>query len=544
MVTGAFAGLAQESQPEESAQVGAAEQPEQLVRVDFRGASVGAVVEYLALLMNLVPIVPEGVVGSLTFATPEPIGVGQAYRVISALLDARELSLIRDDMFLRVIAKADAVQEPLEVYFGADVEAVPLHDNVITQIVPITKTDASVVLESILPLIARTGVGFASRDTNVLVITDTASNVRRLVSLVNRLDVERVDSGTVATRVYPVRYLKATELAEGLEEVFQEGGSQSQTRVTPLDVVNSLVVTADLGTHTEIKRTIRAIDQRRRQVLIEVKIVEGTLSDELETGVNLLEWLFSSSNAVHAIAGGASVADPFVTYTLDSNEVDLVITAAARTDMINLLSAPRVLTSDNRAANIVIAQEEPILRSTTDLATTAVTPRTVSEFTYRDIGIQMDVTPRVNIDRDVALDVTFEITSLLANVDLPGETFAPRVGKRSATTGVVVADGRTLVIGGLMKSDVRDQRSKVPILGDVPLLGRLFSNVREVTQQTELLVFITPRVVVSPDEGDALTREQIEAMDIGLDLDDPKQRDDNGSTDAEAADSGQRPTRR
>ncbi len=113
------------------------------------------------------------------------------------------------------------------------------------------------------------------------------------------------------------------------------------------------------------------------------------------------------------------------------------------------------------------------------------------------------------------LEVDFSITSILALVQV-GDTVAPRIGKRAGTMTVTVLDGKTLVIGGLIKEDVRDERKKVPVLGSIPLVGRLFSTVVERRHQTELLVFITPRVAMTSEEGTSITNAETEAAGENL----------------------------
>ena len=483
------------------------------ITFDFRNAEISIVGEFLAAVSGLALVMPDDVEGRISLAADEPISLEEAFRLLSAQLDVQNLTMLRDDRFLRLMLKASAVQQPTEVFYGNAVDDVPLEDRVITQIIPIDNISASEVLESILSLVSSSGNAFVNRETNLLVLTETATNIRRLMQLINYLDVRRTLTETEDTRVYRVRYMKAAAMTAALESVFG-GGQRAEpvARITPVDEVNAVIVTAASAEHSQILQTMDALDVRRPQVLIEIKIVEGTVADTESVGINLLEYLIKSTDALHTITSGSSVPDPFVTYTLDSNEVDLVLTAAAREERVNILSAPRVLTSDNHEARIVVAQEEPILNSVTDVSAATATPRTVSEFTYRDVGIEMTVTPRINVDRDVALDVAFLVTSLLANVDLPGESFAPRIGKRQASTSVTVMDGSTLVIGGLIKDSVREQRRKVPLLGDIPLLGKLFSATRRIKEQTELLVFITPRVATSVEEEELLSREEEELL--------------------------------
>ncbi len=537
------------------------QQPAECIQFDFRGASLRTVVRFVAQLSNLVPIIPESLVGVVTISSPRRLSLSDAQRVLGAVLDAYEFTLLRDDHFLRVVPKAVSMQRSVDLFYGRDLDAIPADDRIITQIIPVENARAAGIVDSLTPLISTTGHMFVSAENNMLGITDSASNVRRLLGIILHLDVERAAVSSTYTRVYNIHYLKAEEVATALQAVFGGGTAATTTgsagtaaattapaaappstlgslaavanpatpaaqstaspasvpnqgtRITPVIAANAIIVTAMREIHRQIEDTLLALDTRRRQVLIEVKIIEGTLSRETSTGINLLEFIFATGAGLHTITGGADTSSPYVNYTLNSNQLDVVLTAAAADDTIRILSAPHVLTSDNQQARIVVAQEEPILTSVTDLAAQTAGPRTVSSFEYRDVGIELTVTPRINEDRDVDLEVDFNITSLLANVALPGETFAPRIGKREGSSKVTVMDGSTLVIGGLMKDDYRDQRQKVPILGSIPIIGRLFSTVRQVKDQTELLVLVTPRVAETDAEGVRLTREAEEGME-------------------------------
>lgn len=489
------------------------------IRFDFRDIDIRTLVEFMAFLSDRIVILPDQLQGVVTVSSPGPLTLDGAFRVVSALLNARQYTMLRDDQFLRVLHKSESVQAPLDIFYGSTVEEVPLEDRMITQIIPVENTDAGAIIDSLRPLVSASGNLFLSRDNNMIVVTETGTNVRRLLRMVNLLDERRPVARTTDTMVYEVKYMKAAEIAGALDAMFGLGAGlppERTARITPVEAVNSLVITADLATHPEIGETIAALDVRRRQVLIEVRIVEGTLSDEVATGVNLLEFLLNSSGAQHTVRGGSGVQDPFISWNIASAELDLVLSAAAKSDTIRILSAPKVLTSDNQQANITVAQEEPIVRSVTDLSTTTVQPRTVVDFIYRDIGIELTVTPHITADRDVALDVNFSISALLAEKLLvsndSGGITAPRIGKRSGQSNVTVMDGSTLVIGGLLKDDYRDQKQKVPVLGDIPLLGKLFSSTQQVKDQTELLIFITPRVATDDAEGRALTEEEAQSM--------------------------------
>ncbi|NPA39125.1 MAG: hypothetical protein GXO57_01580 [Thermodesulfobacteria bacterium] len=481
------------------------------VTLNFHNANIKTVIKFFARINNLIPIIGEGVQGKIDLTTPHPITMKEAFRVFTAILDAKGYTLIRNQYLLKVVRKRDAVQKPIKTFYGNNPEEVPLSDEVITQIIPLKHAEASHVLNTIRPLISSTGSALESRDTNSLIITDTASNIRRLLRIIRYLDVPKPQEVKCVTKVYSIKYMKAKEMADALNKVFgasvEEG--KANVKITPVETVNALIVTAPPNLHPQIAETIKRLDIRRKQVLIRVKIAEVTLNKAMKAGINLEKLLFNAGSTKNIISIKGSLTDAFVTYNVvSSDKLNAVLEMLSQKDVIHILSSPEILTSDNQKAKIIVGQEQPLLKSVTDLGTEGGTGKTVSDYVYKDVGIELEVTPHINVDRDVALDLKFKITSILAEVTFPGDVKAPLIGKREASTSVIIMDGHTLIIGGLIKNSIRKEREKVPILGDIPILGYLFSRTANVRERTELMLFITPYVVASTKEGTALTKSK------------------------------------
>lgn len=555
---------------------------------NFRDANIRTVINFMAKFDDLVVVMDKKIKGKITVATPKKVTVGEAFKVLMAMLDLQGLTVQRTERFLKVMKKKDAVQRPVDIFFGADIKNVPDEDRVITYIIPLKYAKSSSILGNVRALVSKTGNAFENGDANYIIITDVGTNIRRILKIASYLDVDaddwgervvysikhmqakdmmaaleklfkskktktseriqftsiekinalvvtaeaathekikkmisRIDSPTVTTErtvVYPIRYMNAKEMGDALEKVFagdKAKGGRAGIKITPVESVNSLVVTASMDMHRNLEKTIMSLDVRRRQVLIEAKIVEVTLSEGLEFGLDLAKYLSGPGGSVSILDIGKSVSDPFLAFSISSVNLNASLKALAEKSDLKILSSPRILTSDNQTAKIAVGKEQPILKSVTDLGPEG-SGKTVSDYVYKDVGIELEVTPRINVDRDVSLEVHFKITSILSEKIFPGGVTAPVVGKREATTTVNIMDGKTLVIGGLMKEDTRDERQKVPILGDIPLLGLLFSHVKKVKETTELLVFITPHVIVNVEEGTAVTESEQKKMGIVL----------------------------
>ena len=184
-------------------------------------------------------------------------------------------------------------------------------------------------------------------------------------------------------------------------------------------------------------------------------------------------------------------------YISDTSILNFALLNASGTDKnINILSTPHILTIDNHEAEINVAEEiaVPTNSRITDDNTVYYT------FEYKSVGLKLKLTPHITKGDKITLDLFTEVNSIL------GET--PDLGKRDMKTKILVTDGSTIVVGGLMRSQKIETETKVPILGDIPLLGWLFKSKSSENSKTNLLIFITPRVVTEADKIRAITEEK------------------------------------
>ena len=175
---------------------------------------------------------------------------------------------------------------------------------------------------------------------------------------------------------------------------------------------------------------------------------------------------------------------------------------------MHILSTPQILTTDNQEAKITVGKNVPYqTRSTADAGV-----ETYSSYEYRDVGITLKITPQISKDRMVRLNISQEVTRLTGGV---GQqlTDRPTTLKRTVDTTVIVKDGDTIVIGGLIDDSITKTEYKVPCLGDIPLMGWLFKSVSDSSDKTNLYVFLTPRVIKSPVEAEAIFKDKKEQLD-------------------------------
>jgi general secretion pathway protein D len=253
------------------------------------------------------------------------------------------------------------------------------------------------------------------------------------------------------------------------------------------------------------------MDQLPEQVMIETLVVEASLDKTDKLGVEWMQnggTLFGGSNT--SVKGGTSFglqADPSqpqgLRYTINAGQYSAFVQALHSDKRFNVLSTPRIFTTNNAPAQINISQSLPYVTS----QTVDSNGSTLVNYSYLDVGIVLTVTPRITSNGYVTMDV-----SQTAN-DFVGYTSfnAPIVNQREAQTTASVKDGETIVLGGIINNTLTSTKNKVPLLGDLPVLGSLFRSNNTVNSKTELLVFMTPHVVRDPDEARAL-REKTEAQ--------------------------------
>ena len=364
--------------------------------------------------------------------------------------------------------------------------------------------------------------GQGSGTSNVQVLADSRSNRlvflgppqarARLLKLAQSLDTPT--SRSANTRVIRLRHGDAKRLAATLGEISAGlkpvGGSDSQPLLIRADEdLNALVLLAEPTTVSLLEDIVRQLDVPRAQVLVEAAIVElsGDISDALGVqwaidgrdgnsglgGVNFSNTGLSVGTLLGAIQSGTpppgGLPDGAIVGVGNDN-FGALITALSATGNSNLLSTPSLLTLDNQKAEILVGQNVPFQTGsyTTDAAG-ANNPFTTIE--RQDIGVSLKVTPHINEGATLRLEIEQEISSLAPTsqaVDLV-------TNKRSIKSTILADNGQVIVLGGLIQDDVTRSDSKVPLLGDLPLLGGLFRSSKDVKVKRNLMVFLRPSVV-------------------------------------------------
>ncbi|MFZ6047128.1 type II secretion system secretin GspD [Pseudomonas sp. CR3202] len=371
----------------------------------------------------------------------------------------------------------------------------------------------------------------ADARTNRLILLGPPSAREKLAALAQSLDTPT--SRSANTRVIRLRHNDAKSLAETLGEISEGlkteegggeqgaaggggggggGGKPQNILIRADESLNALVVLAEPDVVAAMEDIVRQLDVPRAQVMVEAAIVEisGDITDAL--GV---QWAVDARGNTGGLGGvnfgntGLSVGtvlnairDDEIPDTLPDGAIigigtenfAALITALSATSKSNLLSTPSLLTLDNQKAEILVGQNVPFQTGTfTTDASGANNPFTTIE--RQDIGVTLKVTPHINEGATLRLEIEQEISSIAPTATLTAQAVDLITNKRSIKSTILAEDGQIIVLGGLIQDDITQTDSKVPLLGDIPILGRLFRSTKDTHVKRNLMVFLRPTVV-------------------------------------------------
>lgn len=378
----------------------------------------------------------------------------------------------------------------------------------------------------------------ADKRTNSVVVTADELSIERIKSLIDYLDIPLEQSGNV--RVMYLEYADATEVAEVLTRVMQnlsrlddEASGRSRAANSAKSTIeadagtNSLIITADTDEMAALESVIARLDIRRAQVLVEAIIVEMEIVEGRELG---LQWLFANDSGLYGSnissssaqqARNAAIAQAIIPEDSASEDIgvrdlagalsqvpgttfgwgvvdegltmSVILNALESQGNANILSTPSLLTLDNEEAFITVGQQVPFVTgSYTNTGAANGVANPFQTIQRENVGVTLQVTPQINEGDSVVMDIVQEVSSISQQVLSASDVIT---NERKIETKVLAKDGDIVVLGGLVKDDVQDSQQGVPLLSDIPVLGRLFrSDVVSVTK-SNLLVFIRSTII-------------------------------------------------
>jgi len=277
--------------------------------------------------------------------------------------------------------------------------------------------------------------------------------------------------------------------------------------IVPDELTNSLLIRASRTDFEVLNEAVNQLDIRPLQVLIEVLIVEVQHNRSLAFGTSFFlppQGVDKGDGTVDATVKGASLGDLVIRLmNLGHAQIDATLTAAASRGDVEIISRPILLASNNTEARFLVGSQRPFVQVSRSLPTD--TPSRDQVVQYKDVGTRLTVRPTINLDGYVSLRIQQEINQATSEVAFD----APVISTREAATQVLVRDGQTIVLGGLRDRQKDVTRAGVPVLSELPLIGGLFGSAARRTNETELYLFLTPRIIKTDADADSVTAPRL-----------------------------------
>lgn len=603
-----------------------AKKEDNLVNINMNNVEIRDLVKLISDLTGKGFMIDEKVRGKVTIISPKKVTVDEAFRIFESVLEANGLTLVKAGEIYKIVQSSEAKEKRITTIIGKR-EVYP-EDIYITQVIPLMYIDANELANVLRGLISKFANIQVYSPTNTLIITETASNLSRLMKIINELDTETYtekieliplkhasadDVAKILTQVYQQRasprgrkggapqpggevskiipelrtnsliivgaesdiasmkaliekidvpvpsgigqihvirlsYADASNLASTLSSIAGGVGAperkgppstsiqlQGEVKITADKTTNSLIIISSPSDYNTLKSVIDKLDVPRKQVFVEAVIMEVSLSKLRELGLSFhggyqlkegtatfmggttfggISTLLLDPTALASLSGlflgGIGETITITTETGTSITIPsfgVLLRALERETEVNVLSTPHILTMDNEEAQITVAQNVPFPTGQT-VGAGGVTTQTIQR---QDVGITLKITPQITAEDEVKLKIYTEVSDVAAgpeglNINVLGLT----TFRRAAETMVTVKDKQTIVIGGLMRDSVNKTELKVPLLGDIPVIGWFFRSTSKRTEKTNLLIFITPFIINTPIQLEEIKVRKIE----------------------------------
>jgi general secretion pathway protein D len=580
---------------------------ERFITIDFDNVDIHLFVKYISELTGKNFVVDKAVQDNITIISPTKISVEEAYKVFESVLEVHGFTTVEAGSIIKIMPSARARSQNVQM-LNSGFSDNPA-DRMVTQLVPLKHSSPDEMQKVLTPLVAQTSVLIAHNRSGILIITETLSNIQKLLGIIKALDVESREDDIA---VIPLTNASAASLAKIFTTIYQNSGGAKKTaegvvgdtiKVVPYERVNaliilanasemgrvrslialldtevqrsegnihvyylqngtavemakvlgalpekqpqqdeanagkaaaisknvqimadeetnSLIITATKDEYVVLERVIQKLDIPRRMVYLEALIMEVDADKTLEVGV---EWAAAGAfaDATGILLTGFSGADGFNLLKGISSDQPVLqpgfsagvlkqgikiggvtfpniaaILRAVKTNAdVNVIATPQILTTDNKKAEISVGENVPFITS----KNTNASNLDYTQYEYKDVATKLSITPHINQANTLRLEIVTEVVRLKDAGDTP-TTF-----KRTATTTVILNDNDTVVIGGIIGQDATENEWKIPLLGDIPVLGWLFKTHSTTNRKTNMFIFITPRIVRNPADVISVT---------------------------------------
>ena len=557
---------------------------QRFITIDFDNVDIRMFIKYISELTGKNFVVDKSVQGNVTIVSPTKISEDEAYRVFESVLNVHGYTTVTSGPIIKILPSAEARSQNIDTQVSG--ESSEPEDRVVTQLIPLKYSSPEEMKKILTPLVSKTSVMVAHTQSGILIVTETQSNMQRLLAIIEAIDVEyfkedmaviplqhatseaiakvigsiyqqaagrkdlpaatsikvvpyerinslvvvasstdierirslvamldtQIERGEGNIHVFYLQNASATELIKVLNvlpEAKAGGGGKDEAniqmpaiskdvKITADAETNSLIITASKEEYGVIEDVIKKLDIPRRMVYLEALIMEVDTAKSFEVGVQwitggvfddgtgrLVTGFSGNTEPPFNLIGGIDDADPDLangfTFGVLKQGIQIggvtfpniaaVLRAFKNDSAIDIISTPQILTTDNKKAEISVGENIPYITSQN---TSSTTGQDYTQYEYKDVSTKLTITPHINQADTLRLEIQTEVIKLKAGST--GDQFRPTTFKRTADTTVILNDTDTVVIGGIIGQDSTDSDYRVPLLGDIPLLGRLFKH--------------------------------------------------------------------
>lgn len=603
--------LAAEGEPSAAPQTS---KSQRFITIDFDKVDILLFIKYISELTGKNFIIDKTVKGTVSIISPTKISEQDAYQVFESVLAVNGFTTVDAGVMVKIMPSVRARTENIDtLHHGRPSKP---EDKIVTQLIPLVHTTPTEMKKVLAPLVSKTSVVIAHTQSGILIVTDTLSNIQKLLAIIESLDV---DYSSNELEVIALEYATATTIATTINSIFRRvspvvkgaPGGKSGVTVVPYDRINALIVMAGPGDVLRVKRlvamldaapehdegnirvvylehanakelaavltalptqdstkkgpqkapaisksvkvmadeatnsliitadrsefkvleaVIKKLDIARRMVYLEALIMEVDTEVNFDVGVNWIGAGGFNDGTGALLAGfgggdgfsfgssvGDSVGQGFSLGLLQQGiqiggitfpNISAVLKAFENESSINIIATPQILTTDNKTAAISVGENIPYL-SQSDQPSVAGDTRGYENYEYKDVATKLTITPQINQANTLRLEIQTEVNKI-KNLGAGG--VQPTTFTRTAETTVLVQDGDTIVIGGIIGHDANEGDTQVPLLGDIPILGWLFKTHSTNHRKTNMFIFITPHIIKNPADIATVTMTKEEQL--------------------------------
>lgn len=399
-------------------------------------------------------------------------------QALGIIVEANGWAYEKEGRVIKVIT-AQEFEEKYGYKFGRQVE---------TRVRPLRYAKPTDVVAVISQIKSTSGKVVADDKSGTVILMDESSRLNEMEKILTQIDIP------IKTEVFNLSYALAEEISGKITEILTPTVGRVRHDVRS----NTLVVSDTVQNLAQVRKLIEAFDGRHEEVLIEAKIIQIGLNDEHSMGVDW-EAIVSDYHSLDLtgdfdVLASTEKRGTLSIGTIDRDDYTFLIEALETVGTTDILSSPSITAVNNKEAKILVGSSEPYVTSTT--TTPASGPTTTAEtINFIEVGVKLYVTPTIHKDQFITMKIKPEVSSVTKTLTTGSNNSIPVVETSEAETTVMVKDGVTIVIGGLIKEEKLTTRKKIPLLGDVPLLGVVFRNNDDVTEKTEIVIFLTPKII-------------------------------------------------